>query len=69
MADWTRRERTTMHIEYVLPSPTNPVQIAGVLNVIHREIGEQAHWDNAIEVLAADDEIIFRYVKEDLHGR
>lgn len=70
MASYTRRERTTVHVEYVLTSPTNWAEVGKVYAALNTELGEErARWDDAVEVVAAEDEIIFRYLKEDLHGR
>ncbi|MDX3111544.1 hypothetical protein [Nonomuraea angiospora] len=70
MADWTRRERTTTHVEYVLTSPTNWGEVGKLNAAIRSELGpELSQWDNVVQVIAADGEIIFRFEKEDLHGR
>ncbi|MEV0616140.1 hypothetical protein AB0I81_22695 [Nonomuraea sp. NPDC050404] len=70
MADYTRRERTTVHVEYVLPSPTNWGEVAKLTAAIRSELGQElASWDDIVQVVAADDEIIYRFDKEDLRGR
>lgn len=69
MADWTRRERTTTHVEYVLTLPTNWAEVGKVYSSINQELGEErARWDDIVEVISDGVELIFRYVKEDLHG-
>ncbi|MFG3439902.1 hypothetical protein ACGF0J_21865 [Nonomuraea sp. NPDC047897] len=69
MADYTRRERTTTHVEYVLPSPTNWAKLSKIHNAIHCELGpELSQYEDAVQVVTADDQIIFRFVKEKTHG-
>lgn len=65
MADWTRREITTTHVEYVLPSPTNWAEIYTAIN---QELGEKAQAEDAVWVVGTDDEIIFRFEKETTLG-
>jgi len=66
VADFSRREVTKTWVEYALPNPTNWGQIGRVIAVLNQELGEdRAQWDDAVEVLANDEEIIFRYEKED----
>ncbi|WP_068922173.1 hypothetical protein [Planobispora rosea] len=65
MADYSRRERTQTWVEYTLPNPTNWGQIQGVIAVIQQELGDRAQWDDAAEVVGHDEEIVFRWLKED----
>ncbi len=65
MASWTRRERTTTWVEYVLPNPTNWAEVGKAIASITAELGEErARWDDVVEVIGGDEEIVFRYVKE-----
>ncbi|OPG13666.1 hypothetical protein [Microbispora sp. GKU 823] len=69
MADYSRRERTKTWVEYALPNPTNWGQVGRVIAVLNQELGEdRARWDDVVEVLATDEEIIFRYEKETGRG-
>lgn len=69
MADYTRRERTTTHVEYVLPSPTKWAEVSKMHNAIHLELGpELSQYEDAVQVITTDDEITFRFVKEKAHG-
>lgn len=68
MADWTRRERTTVHVEYVLPNPTNWAEVGKIYTAINQELGEKAQSDDAVWVVGTDDEIIFRFEKETSRG-
>lgn len=68
MASYNRRERSTTWVEFLLTSPTNWAEVEKVFAVIRSEIGEEARWDNAVEVIAFDDEILIRYEKERAGG-
>jgi hypothetical protein len=69
MADFTRREVTTRRVEFVLPSPTNWAEVGKVLSAIHHELQpfdpenprEPLPADDAVQVKAWDDEIVFWY--------
>jgi len=65
MAEYTRREVTTVTVEYVLPSPVNWAEVRKALASVERELGEDARWDDAAWVEARDDEIVIRYPKSE----
>lgn len=64
MAIYERREVTTTHVEYVLPSPACWGEIGKATAAINAELGEErAHWDDAAWFEARDDEIVIRFEK------
>ena len=64
MAVYSRREVTTVHVEYVLPSPCNWAEIGKATAAINAELGEErARWDDAAWFEARDDEIVIRFEK------
>ncbi|MBG0828527.1 hypothetical protein HS041_12185 [Planomonospora sp. ID67723] len=64
MADYSRREVTQTWVEYTLPNPTNWGQINRLISVIQYELGDRADWDDAVQVVGRDEEIVFRWEKE-----
>lgn len=64
MASCSRRERTTTWVEYTLPNPTVWGEVHKLIAVMERELGDRARWDDACQVVATDEEIIFRYEKD-----
>ncbi len=65
MASWSRRERTRTWVEYALPVRSNWGEVGKVVAAIRQELGEErARWDDVVEVIGGDEEIVFRYVKE-----
>lgn len=67
MASFERRERTTTWVEYALPNPTVWGEVRKVVAVVTSDLGERARWDDACQVEARDNEIIFRYEKTTNH--
>lgn len=65
MAQYTRREVATKHVEYVVPSPCVWIEIDKALSAARNELGERARWDNAATVEARDDEIVIRFLVEE----
>lgn len=61
MADYTRRDITTVERRYELPSPTNWVEIEKVLSAIKNDLAGQRTYDDTVRVEAWDDEIRFTY--------
>lgn len=69
MADWTRRERTTIEVEYALDLPTNWAEVGKVYSQLNGELGPgRSEWDDAVKVTSNGDQIVFSYVKEDRHA-
>jgi hypothetical protein len=61
MADYTKRDITTVERRYELPSPTNWVEVGKVLNAIQQDFEGQRTYDDTVKVEAYDDEIHFTY--------
>jgi hypothetical protein len=64
MAAYSRREVTTVRVEYYLPSPANWAEIGKTTSAINAELGEErARWDDAAWFEARDDEIVIWFEK------
>jgi hypothetical protein len=64
MAEYSRREVTTVTVEYLLPSPVNWAEVGKATAAIANELGEEAAaWDTAAWFEARDDEIVIRFEK------
>lgn len=63
MADYTRRDITTTRRIYVLPSPTNWVEVEKVLSALKQDKERQkvGTFDDTVTVEAFDDEIHFSF--------
>lgn len=65
MADYTRRDITTVVRRYTLPSPTHWVEVEKVMAAISNDLSGQSTFDDTVRVEAWDDEIRFTYTLED----
>jgi hypothetical protein len=64
MAEYSRREVTTVQVEYYLPSPVNWAEVGKAFAAVKQELGEEAsQWDTAAWFEARDDEIVIRFEK------
>lgn len=61
MAAYSRREVTTVRVEYVLDSPTNWAEVDKAFASCRTDLGEQARWDDVVRVEARDDEVVISY--------
>lgn len=63
MAVYTRRKVVTNRVEYVLPSPTNWVEVGKVTSVIADDLSQRglSESDDRVCVEARDDEIVFSF--------
>ncbi|GGK61958.1 hypothetical protein Sme01_03840 [Sphaerisporangium melleum] len=68
MANFSRRERTTTWVEYTLPNPVAWGEVRKVIAVIENELGDRAQWDDVVQVVSGDEEIVFRFEKETSNG-
>jgi len=63
MASYTRREVTMTWREYILPTPTSLGELGKTIAAVQADLGDDAQWDDAAEVVVRDDEIVIRYQK------
>jgi hypothetical protein len=57
----TRTEVTTTTVVWELPNPCNWSDLRKVFAVAEQELGENAQWDDEVEVFGADDKLCVRY--------
>lgn len=60
MADHTHFNIVETRSVYALPNPTNWTEVSKVLNILYRDLGEDAY-DDAVIVSATEEEILFTY--------
>lgn len=63
MADYTSFVETTARKVYVLPSPTNAVEVDKVISALEHDLSSRGikNFDDTVTVEALDDEIRFSY--------
>lgn len=61
MAEYTRKDVTTVERRYTLTSPTNWVEVEKVLAGIRNDLSSVPTYDDTVRVEAWDDEIRFTY--------
>lgn len=65
MAVYSRREVTTVTVEYSIPSPVDMGEVDKALAAVRAELGEEARWADAAWFEARDDEIVIRFEKRE----
>lgn len=60
MANHTHFNIVETRSVYALPNPTNWTEVSKVLNILYRDLGEDAY-DDAVIVSATEEEILFTY--------